>query len=173
MPEVKFKPSYHEYPIDSLIHSQRRKVYILIGLSSFVFCASVVFLACLIKNRCAAQRDYSRLYSSLGEHEKARKFRLIQHCRQEPLINLSVVHFSHKRIGNEDWTDKSGLLTSSEDQRSCRFRVWGSDDKSTRKPIGTIFGVRDKLSKSGGINTLNKHRSTMICSKLIRSFHQV
>jgi len=48
--QVNYPPSYHSYPIDSMIHTHRRKAYILMGLTCFMVVSAVMFVLCFARN---------------------------------------------------------------------------------------------------------------------------
>jgi hypothetical protein len=53
--ENNFPPSYHSYPIDSLLHAgegQRRKAIVLLALTCAIVLSTIVFVVCYVREYC-------------------------------------------------------------------------------------------------------------------------
>uniref|UniRef100_A0A183IV56 Anoctamin n=1 Tax=Soboliphyme baturini TaxID=241478 RepID=A0A183IV56_9BILA len=77
---IRFRPSYHDYPYEELIHSHRRRTCMLFIIAGMVFPCAVVFLIYYVKRLCQRSRltHGPILISQLTDEDE----RIIKHCAE-------------------------------------------------------------------------------------------
>ena len=72
------KPGYHQYHLHRLLlQAHKRKAYVLLGLTSFLLIATIVFGCCFVRTHCTNDQQlrtsHNQLYVHLSEHDEQSK----------------------------------------------------------------------------------------------------